>query len=240
MTSVRLAVPAARSAAGRYWQPTKGSPGDHGYALGWLTRRGVTGSVACVTISRTASLTGDADGALARAVIDAAAGDATAAETELYRRFAPRVRLYGLRHLGDRGAADDLAQQVMLLVFQRLRAGEVRDPDRIASFILGTSRMMSKGFRRTERRREDLHVRFDMGEPEAPRTDTWTIDAVRIAPCLRAIRDRERTILILTFYGDKSAIEIGEALGMTPGAVRVGRHRALASMRDCIETRRPS
>ena len=200
----------------------------------------MAGSVACVTTSRTASLTGDADGDLARAVSENAAGEASAAETELYRRFAPRVRLYGLRHLADRGAADDLAQQVMLVVFQRLRAGEIREPDRIASFILGTSRMMSKGFRRTERRREDLHVRFDMGEHEVTEADTWSMDTARIAPCLGAIRERERTILILTFYADKSANEIGEALGMTPGAVRVGRHRALASMRDCIETRRPS
>ena len=28
-----------------------------------------------------------------------------AAESELYRRFAPRVRLYGLRHLRDEDAA---------------------------------------------------------------------------------------------------------------------------------------
>jgi RNA polymerase sigma-70 factor (ECF subfamily) len=33
-----------------------------------------------------------------------------AAEAELYRRLAPRVRLYGLRHLRDRHAAADLVQ----------------------------------------------------------------------------------------------------------------------------------
>ncbi len=32
------------------------------------------------------------------------------AETELFRRMAPRVRLYGLRHLRDEHAADDLTQ----------------------------------------------------------------------------------------------------------------------------------
>jgi hypothetical protein len=41
------------------------------------------------------------DGDVARAIADGA-GTAGAAETELYRRFAPRVRLYGLRHLATR------------------------------------------------------------------------------------------------------------------------------------------
>ena len=36
------------------------------------------------------------DGELARAVSAQTPGAAEAAETELYRRFAPRVRLYGL------------------------------------------------------------------------------------------------------------------------------------------------
>jgi RNA polymerase sigma-70 factor (ECF subfamily) len=34
------------------------------------------------------------------------------AEAELFRRMAPRVRLYGLRHLRDEHAAEDLTQQV--------------------------------------------------------------------------------------------------------------------------------
>ena len=36
------------------------------------------------------------------------------AETELFRRMAPRIRLYGLRHLRDTYAANDLTQQLMV------------------------------------------------------------------------------------------------------------------------------
>lgn len=181
-----------------------------------------------------------ADGALARAVAEAQAGEATAAESELYRRFAPRVRLYGLRHLRDRGAADDLAQQVMLVVIERLRAGEVRDPEQIASFILGTSRMVAVGLRRTEARRHDIRGRFGLREPAVVAIDERAIDGARLRPCLAAVKERERTILLLTFYAEKGAGEIAAALGMTSGAVRVSRHRALASMRECLETRRPA
>jgi DNA-directed RNA polymerase specialized sigma24 family protein len=46
--------------------------------------------------------------------------------------------------------------------------------------------------------------------------------------------------VLLTYYADRSATEIAAVLGTTAGAVRVGRHRALASIRDCIEARRAS
>src|SRR5262245_29448157 len=54
------------------------------------------------------------DEALARRIASGGAG-VDAEEAELYRRFAPRVRLYGRRHLQDDTAADDLAQDVLLL-----------------------------------------------------------------------------------------------------------------------------
>jgi RNA polymerase sigma-70 factor (ECF subfamily) len=188
----------------------------------------------------TADATGFAllpDGDIARAIAGARA-DRALAEEELYRRFAPRVRLYGLRHLSDRSSADDLAQQVLLVVIERLRAQEVREPDQIGSFILGTSRLMAGGMKRVSRRRDELLTRFHDRGDAVEALDEGTLDSARVTPCLAGIRERERTVLILSFYGEKGAKEIGDALGMTPGAVRVCRHRALTSMRECLEAGR--
>ena len=196
-------------------------------------------TVARVTAWDATTLAALPDGAIARAIAEVSAERAQA-EGELYRRFAPRVRLYGLRHLSDRDSAQDLAQQVMLVVIERLRAGEVRELDQIGSFILGTSRMMAGSLRRVDRRREGLRARYNDREEALTWTNERSLDETRIAPCLAGIRDRERTILLLSFYADKGAKEIAEALGMTAGAVRVSRHRALASMRECVEARRPS
>src|SRR3954466_293100 len=100
------------------------------------------------------------DEALARRIASGPPGSTVAEEAELYRRFAPRVRLYGRRHLRNDAAADDLAQEVLILTIERLRAGEVRRPEEIGSFILGTSRMMAHGERRIARRRDALSSRF--------------------------------------------------------------------------------
>ena len=107
-----------------------------------------------------ATLEAVSDEALARRIAGGLPGSTDAEEAELYRRFAPRVRLYGRRHLQNDAAADDLAQDVLLLTIERLRAGEVRRPEEIGSFILGTSRMMAHSERRVARRREALAARF--------------------------------------------------------------------------------
>ena len=69
-----------------------------------------------------ATIEAASDEALARRIAGGLRGSTDAEEAELYRRFAPRVRLYGRRHLQNDAAADDLAQDVLLLTIERLRA----------------------------------------------------------------------------------------------------------------------
>lgn len=174
------------------------------------------------------------DEALARRIADGPPGTTDDEEAELYRRFAPRVRLYGRRHLRDDGAADDLAQDVLLLTITRLRSGEVRRPEEIGSFILGTSRMMAHGERRTARRREALAARFMSTTIEAATPSLEACDTPRVAACLRALPERDRLVLLLTFYAEREAPRIADDLGLSPGAVRGIRHRAMARLRDCV------
>jgi RNA polymerase sigma-70 factor (ECF subfamily) len=174
------------------------------------------------------------DEALARRIAGGPQGSTDAEEAELYRRFAPRVRLYGRRHLQNDAASDDLAQEVLLLTIERLHAGEVRKPEEIGSFILGTSRMMAHSERRVARRREALAARFIDHSVESAPASPAALDAPRVAACLRALAERERLVVLLTFYADREAPRIAEDLGLSPGAVRTIRHRAMARLRDCV------
>ena len=175
------------------------------------------------------------DGALARRIAESgAAAPDSAAEAELYRRLAPRVRLYGLRHLRDRHAAADLVQQVLLMTLERLRAGKVREPERIASFVLGACRMTVLEMRRGTWRREalletwgDAAEAFEAPEPLALAPD-------RLAGCLEALSERERSVVVLSFFADKQADEVGAELAISAGNVRVIRHRALGRLRECM------
>ena len=182
--------------------------------------------------------TGSADEAesrLACRIADAAPGCARDAEGELYRLMAPRVRRYGLRHLRDDHAADDLMQHVMALTIEHLRNEQVREPWRVVSFVFGTCRLAVMQMRRGEQRRQALlESNADMLDiadiAVAPR-----LDYERIAGCLERLPERERTVLVMTFYEDKPAAEVGSALGLTSGNVRVLRHRGIAKLRDCVK-----
>jgi RNA polymerase sigma-70 factor (ECF subfamily) len=175
------------------------------------------------------------DGALARRIAESgAAAPDSAAETELYRRLAPRVRLYGLRHLRDRHAAADLVQQVLLMTLERLRAGDVREPERIASFVLGACRMTVLELRRGTRRREALLETWGNAAEAFEAPDPVALDPDRLAGCLEALSERERSVTVLSFFADKQADEVGAELAISAGNVRVIRHRALARLRECM------
>lgn len=155
------------------------------------------------------------------------------AEAELCRRFAPRVRLYGLRHLRDEAAAADLAQQVMLMLLERLRSGALREPERLASFVFGICRMVVLDLRRGHARRERLLETYGdaLAPPEAPQPD---FDSERLAHCLERLAERERTVLLLTFYDDMPAEALARELNLSPANVRVIRHRGLEHLRKCV------
>lgn len=174
------------------------------------------------------------DGALARRVAAAGASPDAAAEAGLCRRLGPRIRLYGLRHLRDRHAAADLVQQVLLLTLESLRAGKVREPERIASFVLGACRMTVLEIRRGARRREALLEAWGDRAQAFESPEPLALDPDRLARCLEALAERERSVVLLSFFADKAADEVGAELALSSGNVRVIRHRALSRLRDCM------
>jgi RNA polymerase sigma-70 factor (ECF subfamily) len=177
-----------------------------------------------------------ADGDLARRIAGRPKEGAEL-EGELYRRFAPRVRLYGRRHLRDDAAAQDLAHEVLLIAIERLRAGRVRNPDEIGSFILSTARLTATARRRTDNRRAHLGEQVAMKDRvEADFADA--VDLTRVAQCLNALEGHARQVVILTYYAERTATQIAAELGSTSGAVRVTRHRAMERLRDCMGLRK--
>lgn len=157
------------------------------------------------------------------------------AEAELFRRMAPRIHLYGMRHLRDRYAADDLVQQVLIVALETLRAGRLRDPDRLASFVLGTCRMTVLNLRRNRQRKERLLEQFgaDSLAPAPPPMPNF--DRERLGQCLQRLKERERAVIVMTFYDEQTGADLSRFLGVSEANVRVVRHRAMNQLRDCMD-----
>ena len=178
----------------------------------------------------------DAD--VARLILGSAQGSASEAEAELYRRLAPRVRLYGLRHLKNDHAAQDLSHHVLLLTIEKLRAGQLREPEKIASFVLGTCRMVVRDWWKSTVRQEKLLQEYKRGLPTMEEFTIPEPDNNKLTHCLHRLLERERSVLVMTFYADKSTQEVAVQLGLSSENVRVIRHRALGRIRDCMTNER--
>jgi len=148
--------------------------------------------------------------------------------------MAPRIHLYGLRHLRSSSAADDLVQQVLVIVLEALRAGRLREPDKVAHFVMGTCRMTVLDIRRGAQRQQRLLAEFGSDlAPAAPAPPS--IDGHQLRRCVEALKERERSVVVLTFYDEQTSGEAARALGLSEANVRVIRHRALKLLHACME-----
>src|SRR5262245_34154514 len=156
------------------------------------------------------------------------------AEAELFRRMAPRIRLYGLRHLRDFHASEDLAQQVLITTLEALRAGRLREPEKLTSFVLGTCRMTVLDVRRSSQRKERLLEQFRADLQGTERMSMARLDHDKLQSCVQKLRERERTVVVMTFYHEQTGADVSTFLNISEENVRVIRHRAIRQLRECM------
>ena|SRR5579862_820692 len=161
-------------------------------------------------------------------------GNDRAAEAELFRRMAPRVRLYGWRHLRDQHAADDLVQQVLMTTLEALRAGRLREPEKLASFVLGTCRMTVLDVRRNAQRKERLLEQFGADMLTQAPAPMPHLDHDDLTRCVQNLKERERAVVMMSFYDEQTGADVAQFLGVSEANVRVIRHRAIHQLRGCM------
>lgn len=181
--------------------------------------------------------------AVARLVERVQAGD-PAAETELVTRFSHGLLLMLRRLTGNPALADDLHQETLALVLEKIRRGEVREPERLAGFIRSTARNLFIADRRKEARYsplpEDGERIFPERSPEAAPFDRAAAgeEAQQVQQILSELRyDRDRQLLLRFYLRDDSKEEICSDLEIEPERFHMVLHRARERMRELWERR---
>lgn len=160
-----------------------------------------------------------------------------AAIDTLLRQIRPMVVRYCRARLGRISghyhAADDVAQEVCIAVLSALpRYQDMGRP--FASFVFGiASHKVADAMRSASRLAiptEDLPDGPD-DRPGPEETAVAYLEAERARALLDRLPGNQRELLVLRVISGLSAEETGNALGMSPGAVRVAQHRALARLR---------
>ncbi|MBT2224310.1 sigma-70 family RNA polymerase sigma factor [Nonomuraea sp. NEAU-A123] len=167
-------------------------------------------------------------------------GDRTAIES-LLGELRPMVVRYCRARLGRVSGqyhiADDVAQEVCIAVLSALP--RYRDMGRpFASFVFGiASHKVADALRSSVRSAvptQDLPDGPDDG-PGPEETVVRYIEVEYARRLLAKLPDNQRELLLLRVVSGLSAEETGNVLGMSPGAVRVAQHRALARLRQMAE-----
>jgi RNA polymerase sigma-70 factor (ECF subfamily) len=171
-------------------------------------------------------------------VVDAAVAGDRAATDRLLALVQPLVLRYCRGRIGRQersfAAADDVAQEVCLAVFTSLST-YVDQGRPFLAFVYGiAAHKVADAHRATGRNRID-----PMAEPpEEPTNEAGPEQhllrselSAQLADLMQVLTQSQREILTLRIVVGLSAAETAEAVGSTPGAVRVAQHRALSHLR---------
>jgi len=162
------------------------------------------------------ALSGPAD--LVRRIL---AGDRTA-EDELVERYANGVRLVIAHSAPDPSAREDVYQETFCLALQKIRQGEVREPERLSGFIVSLARnLMIDHFRRTSRRQAREEPAADSAalySPEPSQLDRLLQEqrkvlARRVLASMPS--ERDRAVLFRFYIADDDKDRICEDLGLS-------------------------
>jgi RNA polymerase sigma-70 factor (ECF subfamily) len=177
-------------------------------------------------------------------VRDARAGDADALG-RLYDTYRDRVARFATGRLGDVEKAEDVTSETFEAVCRNL--GSYRPGTDFEAWLFTIAhRRVADHFRRRSRRRE---VALDEAtQPTRPGGLAGSLPAVagpeeallaaerraEVAGAFRRLRADQQEVLALRVLGGLSAVQVGEVLGKSEGAVRVAQHRALRSLREAM------
>ncbi|ANZ42955.1 RNA polymerase subunit sigma [Lentzea guizhouensis] len=170
-------------------------------------------------------------------VSDAVAGDRRAMQ-KLLSSLRPLIVRYCRARVGRSFAtADDVAQDVCLAVLTALPS--YRDQGRpFLAFVYGiAAHKVADAHRAAARNRAEPVPELPEATDREAGPEQQALQgelSARMGELLRVLPEKQREILVLRVVVGLSAEETAEAVGSTPGAVRVAQHRALSRLRKEI------
>jgi RNA polymerase sigma-70 factor, ECF subfamily len=161
--------------------------------------------------------------------------EATAALLERVRALAHRYcRARLATYPGGAHLADDVAQDVCIAVLGALPRYRNRGKP-FEAFVHGIAARKvadaQRGLARADRPTGDVPDDVD-GRPTPEEQALDAADLRHAMTLLEELPEKLREVVVLRVAAGMSAEETGRSLGMSPGAVRVAQHRALAKLRQ--------
>jgi RNA polymerase sigma-70 factor (ECF subfamily) len=163
------------------------------------------------------------------------------AESELVERYSRGVMIIISRGAHDTAVAEDLHQETFRVALEKVRQGDVREPERLSGFICGVARnLVIDHFRRATRQESVTEIEEAAHLPH-PGSDQLqellrkeNADLVRLV--LREMpNERDRQMLYRFYIADDEKERICADLGLTSLHFNRVLHRARERFRELYE-----
>ena len=87
---------------------------------------------------------------------------------------------------------------------------------------------------RGAQRKERLLEQFGLDTLAPAPSPTPRLDHDRLTRCVQNLKERERAVVVMTFYDEQTSSDVANFLGVSEANVRVIRHRAIHQLRECM------
>jgi len=160
----------------------------------------------------------------------------SAAEEILARHYARRVHALSLARLRDPDLAQELVQETIIAVILALRAGRLRQPEKLTGFVLSTARNQIANHFRSEGRKPPMEEATDAIAAPAMEDLLATAERHRTLHLALGRLDRiDQEILRLNLVEHVRPDQIALRTGLSPESVRQRKSRALRKLGLCLE-----
>jgi RNA polymerase sigma-70 factor, ECF subfamily len=156
--------------------------------------------------------------------------------SSLFDTFYPRIYNYGVIQLQETHAAEDLASDVMLKVFESIpRYRPTGVP--LSAWVLRIARNRLVDIRRRGNRRREVGLTdtFVDGSPAPHAAVERALDCRQVSLALSHLTEVQEQVIVLRFIKDLDVATVAQILGRSESAVKSLQFRALSSLRRIIQ-----
>ena len=163
------------------------------------------------------------------------------AEAEVVRRYSQGVAIISEQIVRSRSAAEDVSQDTFKIVLTKVRAGDLREPERLSGFVCSVARHAAIDYiRRTRhsRNQEAIGDAEQIPDPAPSQLDE-ILNREKAAAVHQLInelkRERDREVLLRYYIAEEGKDKICADLGLTRAQFNSVISRATARFKKLYE-----
>jgi len=168
-----------------------------------------------------------------------------AAEDELIRHFSRGISFLLRRVARDPALAEDLHQETFRLAIEKIRRGEIREPEKLPGFLTSLARNLATEDARRDTRRDQWHDRDSERAEQAPDPEPGQLSALlrkERATVVRQVigeleQDRDRQLLFRYYIAEEEKEQICRDLALDQVHFNRVLFRARQRYKDLYERR---